>query len=76
MKGLAGGLAYKPSFLPDMRVIAEYDTRDVSVGATYLFFNHLQALVELQDMKYLSGGLTFKFCLSGGKGKKCGKDEK
>jgi hypothetical protein len=53
-----------------MRVIAEYDTKDFSVGATYLFFNHLQAMVELQGMKYLSGGLTFKFRLSGGSGKR------
>jgi hypothetical protein len=27
-------------------------------------------MVELQGMKYLSGGLTFKFRLSGGSGKR------
>jgi hypothetical protein len=63
MNGVAGGISYKPSFLPDMRVIAEYDSKDFAFGATYLFFNHLQAMVELQKMKYLSGGLTFKFNL-------------
>jgi hypothetical protein len=70
LNGVAAGVSYKPSVLPDMRVIAEYDTKDFSVGATYLFFNHLQAMVELQGMKYLSGGLTFKFRLSGGSGKR------
>ena len=48
---------------PDLRVIAEYDSKDFALGATYLLFNHLHAQVELQKMKYFTGGLMFRFTL-------------
>ena len=41
----------------------EYDSKDFALGATYLLFNHLHAQVELQKMKYFTGGLMFRFCL-------------
>ena len=53
----------KKEFHPQLRVIAEYDAKDVAVGATYLLFNHLHAQVELQKMKYFTGGLTYKIYL-------------
>ena len=59
----AVGLTWNPSFHPQLRVIAEYDAKDVAVGATYLLFNHLHAQVELQKMKYFTGGLTYKIYL-------------
>ena len=46
-----------------LRLIAEYDSKDVALGATYLLFNHLHAQVELQNLKYFSGGLMFCFNL-------------
>ena len=63
MNGLAGGITYSPSFHPQLTLIADYDTRDVAVGASYLLFNHIHAMFELQRMKYFSGGITFKFVL-------------
>lgn len=63
LNGVAGGITYSPSFLPDLRLIAEYDTKDVALGATYLFFNHLHIQVELQRMKYFTGGLVYKIHL-------------
>lgn len=63
LNGVAAGLSYNPSFHPQLRLIAEYDSKDIAIGATYLFFNHLHAQVELQRMKYFSGGLTFLFRL-------------
>jgi len=63
LDGIAGGITYSPTFAPDLRLIAEYDTKDVAVGATYLFFNHLYAQVELQNMKYFTGGLIYKIHL-------------
>ena len=59
LNGLAGGITYSPSQLPDLKIIAEYDSKDVAFGATYLLFNHLHMLVEMQKMKYFTGGLTF-----------------
>ena len=39
------------------------DEKDFALGATYLLFNHLHAQVELQKMKYFTGGLMFRFTL-------------
>ena len=63
LHGIAAGITYDPSFAPGLRVIAEYDSKDFALGATYLLFNHLHAQVELQRMKYFTGGLMFRFCL-------------
>ena len=63
LNGVAAGISYNPSFHPQLRLIAEYDSKDFALGATYLLFNHLHAQVELQKMKYFTGGLMFKFCL-------------
>lgn len=63
LNGFAGGITYSPSFHPDLRIIAEYDAKDFAFGATYLLFNHLHAQVELQKMKYFTGGLTYKIYL-------------
>lgn len=63
LNGFAAGLTYNPSFHPQLRVIAEYDSKDFALGTTYLLFNHLYAQVELQKMKYFSGGLTYKIYL-------------
>jgi hypothetical protein len=61
--GPAVGISYNPSFQPQLRFIAEYNSKDVSVGATYSFFNHLQAQILFQRLQYFSGGLTFSFVL-------------
>lgn len=63
LNDLAGGITYSPSFLPDLRLIAEYDAKDFSIGTTCLLFNHLHAQVQLQAMKYFTGGLTYKIYL-------------
>ena len=70
LNGIAAGISYNPSFHPQLRLIAEYDSKDFALGATYLLFNHLHAQVELQRMKYFTGGLTFQFRLSGKDGMK------
>lgn len=59
LNGLAGGITYSPSRLPDLRIIAEHDSKDFAFGATYLLFNHLHMQVEMQKMKYFTGGLSF-----------------
>ena len=63
LNGIAAGITYNPSFAPDLRVIAEYDSKDFALGATYLLFNHLHLQVELQRMQYFTGGLMFRFNL-------------
>ena len=63
LNGVAGGITYSPTVLPDLRIIAEHDSKDFAFGATYLLFNHLHAQVEMQRMKYFTGGLTYKIYL-------------
>ena len=63
IRGLAAGLTYDPSFLPGFRLIAEYDTKDFAIGATYLLFNHLHLQCELQRMQKFTGGLAYKIYL-------------
>ena len=63
LNGIAVGISYNPTFTPNLRMIAEYDSKDFALGATYLLFNHLHAQVELQRMKYFTGGLMFRITL-------------
>lgn len=63
LNGFAGGITYSPSILPDLKLIAEYDSKDVAIGITYLFFNHLHIQMELQRMKYFTGGVAYKIYL-------------
>ena len=59
LNGLAGGITYSPLFLPDSKLIVEYDSHDILIGANYLFFKHLLLQAMLQRGKYFSGGLTY-----------------
>ena len=63
LNGLAMGLTYNPTFHPQLRMVAEYDAKDFSCGLTYLLFNCLHFQMQLQRMKYFSGGLTFQIHL-------------
>jgi len=63
LNGVAGGITYSPSKVPDLTFIAEYDTKDVAIGATYLLFDRLHFQAELQRFQYFSGGLTYKIHL-------------
>ena len=63
LNGFALGVTYNPTFHPQLRVIAEYDSKDFALGATYLLFKHLHVQVEMQRMKYFTGGLTYKIHL-------------
>ncbi len=63
LNGVAAGITYSPTFAPDLRVIAEWDTKDFAFGATYLLFNHLHLQVEMQRMRYFTGGLAYKIYL-------------
>lgn len=63
LNGVAGGITYNPSFHPQLRFVAEYDTKDISCGVTYLLFNRVHIQMQLQRMKYFTGGLTYQIHL-------------
>lgn len=61
--GPAFGISYAPSVLPQLTLIAEHDSRDISMGMTYLLFNHLHAQIQMQRMSKFTGGLAYKIYL-------------
>lgn len=63
LNGIAGGITYTPSIAPDLRLIAEYDSKDFAIGATYLLFDRIHFLAEFQRFQYFSGGITYKIHL-------------
>lgn len=63
LKGITAGITYTPSFLPNLRLIAEYDNIDFFVGASYLLSDQLHMQFMLQDFKYPTGGLCYKIHL-------------
>ncbi len=63
LNGIAAGITYEPSIVPNLRLIAEYDNINFSVGASYLLFDQLHAQFQLQKLKYFTGGLCYKIHL-------------
>lgn len=63
LNGPAFGVSYHPSFHPQLCLIAEYDSKDVAIGATYLLLNHLFMQFEMQKFTRFSGGLAYKIYL-------------
>jgi len=53
---ISGGISFRPAFLQEMTLIAEYDTRDFNLGGNILIFKHLYLQLFIQDFKYFSFG--------------------
>jgi hypothetical protein len=63
LNGPAVGVTYSPSFYRPLTFVAEYDSKDVAVGAMCLLFNHLHLQFEMQQLKWFTGGLAYKLYL-------------
>ncbi len=63
LNGLAAGITYEPSAVPNLRLIAEYDNINFSAGMSYLLFGHLHAQFQMQKLKHFTGGLCYKIHL-------------
>lgn len=57
--GIAAGITYNPSFLPNLRLIVEHNSRDFAAGMTYVFFKRFHLQAQLQKFKYFSGGINY-----------------
>lgn len=62
-EGLFGGISFSPSFLRQLNVIAEYDTKGINLGANMLFFKHLFIYAMVYDLNSLSGGIAYRVYL-------------
>lgn len=56
--GVIGGITLSPSFLPELRVIGEYDGNDINFGADCTIYRYFQVQASLQQGKYFAGGLS------------------
>ncbi len=63
MNGVFAGVDYHPSFLPQLDLMAEYDSQVVNIGASLLLFHHLYFIAGLQDCRNLSGGVSYRIYL-------------
>lgn len=59
-QGVAGGITVNPSFYRPLRFIAEYNAKNVNIGADCLLWRHLYAQVSLTKCRYFSGGLAYR----------------
>jgi len=57
--GVVGGVSWRPSFFPRMRLIAEYSGSGVNIGADALMWKFLLLQVSVYDCKYVNGGVCF-----------------
>jgi hypothetical protein len=74
--GIFGGVSFSPSFLRQLTLMAEYDSRNFNVGGSVLFFKHLYVFALLQGMESVSGGAALKISVfSGFKSKSKKKDK-
>ncbi len=73
--GIFGGISFSPSFYRPLLLIAEYDGDRFNLGGTVLLFRHLYLNAMVQDLKYFSGGISYKVYLLN-KYKKKKKDKK
>ncbi len=60
---VSGGISYSPSFYKKMNVIAEYDTKNLNVGANLIFLKYVYLQMLVQNLKYLSIGVHFQFTI-------------
>jgi hypothetical protein len=58
--GVFGGVTFSPSFLRQLTLMAEYDSRSFNIGGSVLFFKHLYVFALLQGMDCLTGGAAFR----------------
>ena len=56
--GVVGGLTLSPTFLPELRLIGEYDGTNVNYGADCTIYHYFQVQAALMNGKYFSGGLS------------------
>lgn len=61
--GVMGGLSFAPAFFPDMRVMAEYDTRGYNVGVGAFLFKHLNVTCFTREFKGFSATVSYQYTI-------------
>jgi len=63
LNGVFGGISFSPSFLPEVNIIAEYDSRAYNAGGSILLFKHLFLFGMAYDLKQFAGGIAIRLNL-------------
>lgn len=63
LRGVAGGVAYRPAFARNLRLSGEYTGDAFIVGADCLLWKHLSLQASLQDGKHFVGGISLQMNL-------------
>lgn len=61
--GVFGGFDYSPTFFQNARVMAEYDTKGVNVGAEILLFKHWNFLVFTREFRNINAGFAYHYTI-------------
>ena len=61
--GVMGGVTYSPEFFPEMKVIADYDTRGVNFGVTVFLFNHLHLSCFTHKFAGINGTISYQYTI-------------
>lgn len=61
--GFFSGVSYTPGFFPKMDVMADYNGKRISAGASVLLFDHLRLHLFTYGFKEISGGIRYEFIL-------------
>ena len=61
--GAFGGVSLSPKAAPWVRLMADYDTRGVNVGASVVMFRHLRAMCSTHEFKGVCGALSYMYTI-------------
>lgn len=61
--GVFGGVTYRPSFCPQLCLIAEYDTREFNLGITARLWNRVSLCAFTGGFECIAGGLRYECTL-------------
>lgn len=62
-RGVMGGLTFQPVFYQSLRLIAEWDAKNVNVGADILLWQHLFLQACLADGRSFTGGVSYHYTI-------------
>jgi hypothetical protein len=60
IKGVFFGVSFEPSFIPDLKIIIEYDSNTINMGFNLLILDHFYMLILSQNFDSISGGVVYK----------------
>lgn len=62
--GAFGGVEFSPAFAKHFRLMAEWDTSGVNVGAHLFAFKHLNMMVYTREFKCFGAGVSYQYTIS------------